>query len=762
MKVSIITRHAIPNYGSVLQSFASQKAFEKLGYDAEIINYIRYDERGKESVLTNCHIGKNGLKNKIKRNIYFCLQYPNSQKMLKTFDKFQKQYLKLSDRLYGSMEELSEHLPDADVYVTGSDQVWGKIGTSEYDPAYFLKFVPENKHQIAFSASFGKTDLDSQLVQELESLLENYKSILVREKSAVELISQHTHKTAELILDPTLLLKRNDWAQLCENTGIENTDYIFVYQLHHNKQMEKYITQLQIKTGLPVYRVHPSIFYALKPGNFIHLPTPGQFLSYIKNAKYMVTDSFHGTVFSLIFNTPFIDIVPETTGTRIYSLLEQLGLKQRILKDFKDFSWMEDIIDFDEVNSILEVKRQETLQLLENSMPYAGNIQEKMGFHLNCSGCGACAQLCPKGAIKLVADEEGFLIPKVDNQLCINCGICYKRCPQLNPLTANAEKQIGYAAQMKDSDELRKSASGGMFYQAAKAVLSNGGIVYGAAFQNDLTVEHIRIDQTEDLHRLQGSKYVQSHIGDTFNQAKKDLEQGLSVLFSGTPCQIAGLYAVLGKNYDNLYTIDIICHGVPSQKLLRKSIELDEHKQKSKMVGYEFRNKEKRGWDCNYKKTYANGTESYGSGKQDVYYKAFLNGETYRECCYQCKYASMNRLGDITLGDFWGIEKELPQFPTYNGVSCVLVNSEKGEKLFNFLKNELLYKEVDCNSIAKHNHNLVSPTKRSKKRDVAYSDIDKVAFNRTKLYKLHTFDFKNYVSYNMPTSLKRTLKKFLK
>lgn len=762
MKVSIITRHAIPNYGSILQSYASQKTFENLGYDAEILNYVRYDERGKESVISNCHISKDGLKNKIKRMIYFCLQYPNSLKMNKTFEKFQKQYLRLSNTIYGSVEELKKDLPKADIFVTGSDQVWGKIGPVEYDPAYFLSFVPEDKKQIAYSASFGKTELNNDLTSQLDKLLKNYSSILVRESSAVDIIEQYTDKSAKHILDPTLMLDREEWDQLCEPTGVEGTDYIFVYQLHHNKEMEDYITRIQKETGLPVYRAHPSIFYSLKPGHFIHLPTPGQFLSYIKNAKYMVTDSFHGTVFSIIFNKQFIDIIPELTGTRIYSLLDLIGQSDRILNDLNDFSWMNKTIDYSKVNKIVECEKKKTLEALVESLGKKNNTVESMNQHKECTGCSACVHMCPVNAITMGFDSDGFNIPKINHSLCIECGLCLRGCPQKNNVKECSYEQTGYAAKIKDEEALAKSASGGIFYQCAKKVLDNNGIVYGAALLEDMSVEHKRIDHILYLNKLQGSKYVQSHMTDMFKRAKEDLESGVPVLFSGTPCQVNGLYAYLKKPYNNLYTIDIICHGVPSQKLLKKAISYDEDKKNSPMISYEFRNKEQRGWDTNYKKTYSNGRIDYGSGKMDVYYKAFLNGEIYRECCYECHYASMDRVGDLTLGDFWGIDKELPHFESYNGVSCIIVNSEKGNKLLSDIKDELVLEQVELEKIVKHNHNLVAPTSRSDKRNSMYLNIDYLNFNQLDIYKLHEFNLKHCISYIMPTSLKLKIKKLLK
>ncbi len=762
MKVSIITRHAVPNYGSILQSYATQKTFEDLGYDAEILNYKRYDERGKESVLTNCHIGRDGIKNKLKRFLYFCVQYPNSQKMNNTFAEYRKRYLRLSNTAYGSLEELMENPPKADLYVTGSDQVWGKIGAEEIDPAYFLKYAPAGKPKIAYSASFGKTDLPKDLIDGMDDLLEGYSSLLLREKSAVELIEKYSTKTAEHILDPTLMLNADQWEELCEPTGLEGTEYIFVYQLHHNKDMENYISKLQKKTGLPVYRVHPSVFYALKPGNFVHLPSPGEFLSYIKHAKFVVTDSFHGTVFSTIFNRQYVDILPKLTGTRISSFLEMLGLEHRILTDLNDFGWTEQSIDYNKVLPILEQEKEHTLTALRRSLPKAVNTVAQMDQHRQCTGCSTCATVCPKNAITMTADDDGFSVPEINNALCVNCGICQKACPQLNPIKTEPFGQQGFAAKINDAQALSKSASGGVFFRCAQEILSQNGVVYGAAMDEDLTVIHCRIDSPLNLHRLQGSKYVQSDMGDTFCKVYDDLNNDRPVLFSGTPCQVAGLLAYLGKPYENLYTADIVCHGVPSQKLFRKSIEPDEKKAKSPMISYEFRNKEKRGWGKHFKKVFRNGKTRFGSGGLEAYYSTFLRGDICRECCYTCHYASMDRVGDLTLGDFWGIEKELPNFAADQGASCVIVNTPKGEKLFSQIMPDLVSCPVALDAIKKHNHNLTSPTPRRTKRNSMYLNIDQVPFKQMDIYRLHRFNFKEYVSYLIPRSMKLKIKKLLK
>jgi coenzyme F420-reducing hydrogenase beta subunit len=243
---------------------------------------------------------------------------------------------------------------------------------------------------------------------------------------------------------------------------------------------------------------------------------------------------------------------------------------------------------------------------------------------------------------------------------------------------------------------------------------------------------------------------------------RQDLQAGKQVLFCGTPCQVAGLKAWLGKQQDNLFTMDLICHGVPSQKLWKKALASDEKKQKSPITAYEFRNKEKRGWDTNFKKTFRNGKTVYGSGKLDVFYKAFLAGEIYRECCYTCRYANMNRVGDLTVGDFWGIDKELPAFDSRQGASCVIVNSEKGETLFSAIRDDLILEPVSLEQILRHNHNLVSPTCRPAKRNAMYLNLDQLPFEEMDISRRHEPRLKDWVSYRIPGDLKGKLKKLLR
>ena len=551
MKVDIITRHFIPNYGSILQTYSTQKALEKLGYDSEVINYIKDEETNKKSVTTNSNIKQDGLKSKLKRLGYIILQRPNVTKMNKTFEKFREKYLRQTSREYHSSQELKEDLPKADVYCTGSDQVWSTIGTEEYDSTYFLDFVPEGKKCISYAASFGVDKLSKSLDENLSNLLKKYETIYVRENTAEDIIRKKGFDNVKQVVDPTLLLNQDEWSKICEPTKLDGKDYILVYQLHHNKEMEDYVRNLRKHTNLPIYRVHASIYYGLKPGKFIHLPTPGQFVSYIKNAKYIITDSFHGTVFSLIFQKQFIDILPEKTATRIESILKLVGLEDRILRSNTDYSFLQKNINFDKAEKILAKERDNSIQDLKNALVSNKKNINNINKYKVCCGCRCCEQICPEHAITMEENEEGFLEPVVNEEKCISCGLCLKRCPQLQENNKDKLQIESYAAQSKNKEELLKSSSGGIFSVLATRILNKNGVIYGATFKDNLNVEHIEISKIEELDLLRGSKYVQSNTLDTFSRVKDNLEKNKYVLYTGTPCQIAGLKQFLRKDYYN-------------------------------------------------------------------------------------------------------------------------------------------------------------------------------------------------------------------
>lgn len=299
-------------------------------------------------------------------------------------------------------------------------------------------------------------------------------------------------------------------------------------------------------------------------------------------------------------------------------------------------------------------------------------------------------------------DELGFIYPKIDESLCVECGACKRVCAYQSEMQT-AQPQSGYAAVNKDKRQGSKSSSGGLFAALATYVLGKDGVVYGAAYDyqpDKVVVRHIGITSTDELPRLQGSKYVQSYMGDTYKHVRANLKQGRRVLFSGTPCQVAALKRFLRVDYDNLFTIDIICHGVPSQRFFNDYLHCLERKTKTKIGGFSFRDKSKPWkdyhilYDCKCHEEYGNLSTHKDFHKKiwwkhSSYFYYFIKMHTFRINCYSCQYATSSRTGDITLGDYWGIETQhselfkLSKWIRYwfGGISCVLVNTSKGTEL---------------------------------------------------------------------------------
>lgn len=305
------------------------------------------------------------------------------------------------------------------------------------------------------------------------------------------------------------------------------------------------------------------------------------------------------------------------------------------------------------------------------------NIENKK----DCTGCGACANICPKNCISMMRDKMGFSYPSVDTAVCIECGACERVCPILTHAKENEPLRV-IGAKNKDESTRSTSSSGGTFFELARSVISRGGVVYGCALDSELVARHIRVDTIDGLSALKGSKYVQSDVGTTYREVKELLQEGREVLYSGTPCQIAGLKNYLGKEYDGLLLVDVLCHGVPSPGVFEDYLKYLEDKFGSKPVSVNFRNKEKSWKRLYFEVIFENGKRYFTFCGYDRYMSMFLNNISLRPSCYDCRFTTVNRQGDITLGDFWGIGRKYPERDDDKGISLIIVNSEKGKKAY--------------------------------------------------------------------------------
>lgn len=343
----------------------------------------------------------------------------------------------------------------------------------------------------------------------------------------------------------------------------------------------------------------------------------------------------------------------------------------------------------------------------------------------NCSGCKACYNICPRSCIEMKIDNEGFWYPSVDVERCVDCGLCEIVCPEIN-IYKNSRVSASptcIAAWNKDIGVRENSSSGGVFTSIAEWILDNDGVVFGAAYDKAHNVVHSEVHSIEDLSAIRGSKYVQSDINNTYNIAKKYLGKGRKVLFTGTPCQIAGLYNFLQKEYAELYTCDIVCHGVPSPIVFQKYKKNLQKEYNSNISEITFRNK-KNGWK-NYRVAikFENGSEYSKSFIKDSYMKGFLRNYYLRPSCYSCSYAKLPRVSDITLGDFWGIASKYPELDDDCGTSLLFVNTDKGKAVLRAIKNNIVQQECDIEVAINGNPSIVSSVQEPKKRKRFFEDL---------------------------------------
>ena len=350
---------------------------------------------------------------------------------------------------------------------------------------------------------------------------------------------------------------------------------------------------------------------------------------------------------------------------------------------------------------------------------------------IDCVGCGACANTCPKNCLNMIADKDGFLHPEIQKNNCTNCGACERVCPIINKKTKDEESIPVYAVYSKNDNVRISSSSGGLFYTVAKYIIENGGIVYGAALDENLYLSHKGVDSIEDLHLFQGSKYIQSDIKLCFREIKTHLsDENRPVLFCGTPCQVEGLLCYLKKPYKNLFTLDFICHGVPSPKAWQEYINYQEKAFSSKAYSASFRDKT-NGWTSfSSELKFTNNTEYLKVHHKDAYMKAFLQNISLRKSCYACKVKSMNRNSDITMGDLWGIKNILPHITDDKGVSAVFVQSEKGKLLLENVKDCLWLQEISSDLVIANNSAMVKSVYEHNFRDYFFQNLGKQNFER--------------------------------
>lgn len=347
-----------------------------------------------------------------------------------------------------------------------------------------------------------------------------------------------------------------------------------------------------------------------------------------------------------------------------------------------------------------------------------------------CTGCNSCYSICPENAITMQQNAEGFLYPSIEKSKCISCSKCEKTCPVLNKNEPEENKVKEALACINKDEEIRmQSSSGGVFTSLAEQIIQANGVVFGVKVAKDLTIIHGWTDSIEGLSEFRGSKYVQSAIGETYKECQEFLNANRKILFSGTPCQIAGLKSFLGKEYENLFTIDIICHGVPSPLVWKKYTEEVARKTGKSIVRTSFRRK-----DYGWKKfslafTFSDESEYHNTLEKDAYLQLFLRDSGLRMSCYNCNFKGIDRYSDITLADFWGVQNEIPEIDDDKGVSFVVVNSPKGKQLLNETSNCFM-KIIQLEQGLKYNPSLIKSVTLPARRKSFFIDLHRMRFDQ--------------------------------
>lgn len=362
-------------------------------------------------------------------------------------------------------------------------------------------------------------------------------------------------------------------------------------------------------------------------------------------------------------------------------------------------------------------------------MPNLANYQ-------SCVGCSACALSCPKNCIEMQNDKYGFSHPKIINvQECINCKLCEQSCPVVNKRNPDDKDTIALAAFTKDEEIRKESSSGGIFTEIAKYVLLNNGVVFGAAYSNNWQVEHVEVKEVSNLNKLRGAKYSESKLGNTYDSIKQYLNKDILVLFSGTPCQVAGLKSFLKRDYSNLICIDFICHGIPSpvawSNYIQERMKLDgvNHKpisinQRSKITGWSNYN-----YSCVIE--YENNLKYQSLSGSDMYMKLFCNDYILRESCANCHFKGFDRCSDITLGDFWGIWNIDVKMDDNKGTSLIMLHSDKSKDLITKISDKIVLKEVSLDEASRENPAILYSSKEKSEREKVLDSICKGNFDIT-------------------------------
>lgn len=769
-KVGIVSCYFKDNYGSMLQAYATKKILDKNEIPNETIN-IKYNKdfkNGKRkyylSQITNFKFIKNKLgmvKLKIDKKLNKQLG-KNIAIRTQKYKEFRKEFnLSRSNNTFKDLTNQAKELY-SDVIV-GSDQLWLPVNVvADY---YTLNWVPDEINKISYSTSFGFSNIPNKYVELYRNFLNRINYLSTREESGVQIIKDIVARDAKLVCDPTILLTKDEWHEESSKERKYDEKYILCYFLGNNIEHRKFAERLRKKTGYKIVSLNHADEYVKYSDEFCDYAPfdigPREWISLIENAEYVCTDSFHGTVFSILFNKMFFDFRRHnnkskvSTNSRIDSLLDVAGIsKERILVGNEDIDKVLTYkIDYNKVNENINKFREDSQKWLFDSISWkASDVKHiEVDIKEECCGCTACKNICPVNAIEMKEDKEGFLYPIVNEEKCIKCELCKKVCPVLN-IKNETKEQHAYIFQNANDDVRRQSTSGGAFSAIAEKIIDKNGIVYGVIFDKDFNVIHKGIENKEELYKFRNSKYVQSNLNNVFKEVKENLEKDRWVCFSGTSCQIEGLKNFLRKQYEKLLLVDVVCRAVPSPLIWKKYLKLKKQENgdvskiyfRDKLYGYKYSNFSV--YDSQNNLRYHNGVES------DPYLRAFFSNICDRPSCYNCKFKKLNRESDITLWDCFNVEKYNPKLDDDKGTTRILTNTVKGKRFVEEIGVTHNLEEIDVELATKNFLAMFQSVKYNSERSDFFEDVGKLEEKEL---------FTKYFSDNITVKSERVIRKLL-
>lgn len=695
--VGIMTWYRYHNYGTALQAAALFHEIALLGYEPSLIQYPP-----RKAVQAQPAVDMHSSVQKLRQKVLEARHRPyNSEERKTLFSSFLKKNIR-STKPCLTYPELYELNSVFDAFVCGSDQIWAP---GCFDEKYFLSFVSNASKMVAYAPSIGLASIaDGSVRDRMKTLIARFEHLSIRESQGAELIASLCGKNAEVVLDPTLLLSREEWDALLGQTEIssppEKGKYILCYFLGDYRRYANTVRTISKALNLPVSVIPVFQEQKSRPNAVPFEVGPAEFVRLIQNAAYVCTDSFHGLAFAMNFNIPFTvfrrfsDRDPRSQNSRVYSLLKRTGMQQR-LENAARASTVSQAreCDFTQPNRVLDRERKKSLAYLRNALSSAVGAQEKKEaqgeFRITelCCGCGACAAVCPVNAVSIRMDEQGFEHYVIDAERCIRCGRCRQVCPFRHVSAAPlADAGKLYSFQSSHAEVLKKSSSGGVAHEIAEIANSSGAWVCGSAYLPKKDgAEHLLLPpESEGLSLFQGSKYLQSSSADALARiASFQGEEKLA--FFGTPCQTAGVDKILRltNRRDSAVLVDLICHGVPTRLLWNKYLKSIESSQKIPAhPAVSFRSSE-GGWR-NRKIEVSNADYTYlKSEKKDDFYAFFRHSLCFMRACYDCPYREKSA-ADLRIGDFWG-----PRFAKdSDGVSMVIAVTGRGKHMIRRLTEE--------------------------------------------------------------------------